>query len=135
MDFDESVSVFGVIFVIILILGVVVGGAFILKSYAPWWADKTGEAELARAEQNRQIAILEAKAKMESAEYLAQSEIKRAEGVAQANKIIGDSLKGNEDYLRYLYINGITENNQQNREIIYIPTEAGIPILEAGMRK
>ena len=44
---------------------------------------------------------------MDSAKLLADAEVERAKGVAQANAIIGDSLKNNEEYLRYLYINGI----------------------------
>jgi hypothetical protein len=55
----------------------------------------------------------------------------KAEGVAKANKIIGDSLKGNESYLRYLWIEKMTETG---KEVIYVPTEAGLPILEAGKR-
>ena len=119
------IGIIGIIIVIILV-------AFMIPIIKPWWAGQTGKAELARAEQNRQIAILEAQAKEESAKHLANAEVERAKGVAEANKIIGESLKNNENYLRYLYINGITEEG--NREIIYIPTEAGIPILEAGKR-
>jgi regulator of protease activity HflC (stomatin/prohibitin superfamily) len=100
------------------------------------------EAELKRAEQNRHIRVLEAQAMNEAATSQAEAQVKiaqaeataeveRAKGVAQANEIIGESLKGNEDYLRYLYINGITKRDGQ---IIYIPTEAGLPILEAGKR-
>src|SRR3990167_1025610 len=100
---------------------------FIIPMIKPWWAQQSGKAELAQAEQNRQIAILEAQAKEESAKHLASAEVERAKGVAEANKIIGESLRNNENYLRYLYINGITEG-EQDREIIYIPTEAGIPI-------
>ena len=64
----------------------------------------------------------------ESADLLAQAEVKRAEGVAKANKIIGESLKDNEAYLRYLWVNNL--ENSQN-QVIYIPTEAGLPIMEA----
>ena len=90
----------------------------------------TGEAELARAESNRKIAVAEAEARKESAKQLAEAEVIRAEGVAKANKIIGDSLKNNEAYLRYLYITGLTDNGS-GAQTIYIPTEAGLPILEA----
>ena len=96
-----------------------------------WREEKIGEAELARAEQNRQIAILEARAKAESAKALAEAEIIRAEGVAKANQIIGDSLKDNDVYIHYLWIEALKES--QN-EVIYIPTEAGIPITEAKRR-
>lgn len=89
-----------------------------------------GEAELARATQNRQIKIQEAGAVKESALLLAEAEIERAKGVAQANRIIGDSLKENEAYLRYLWINNLQEG--ATPQVIYVPTEAGLPILEAG---
>ena len=99
--------------------------------YNVWEQGLAGEAELKRAEQNRQIKVNEAKARGESAHFDAEAEITRAGGVAGANKIIGESLKKNEAYLRYLWINQLNEN-QQN--VIYIPTEAGMPILEAGKR-
>jgi regulator of protease activity HflC (stomatin/prohibitin superfamily) len=91
-----------------------------------------GEAELAKATYNTKVAVQEAQAKKEAAKYLADAEVARAQGVAQANKIIGDSLRNNEAYLRWLYIEGLKE--KQGQEIIYVPTEAGLPILEAGHR-
>lgn len=117
----------------LLILGAIltVGMALIVPMMQPWWASQSGKAELAQAEQNRQIAILEASAKEESAKYLAQAEINRAQGVAQANKIIGDSLKENEDYLRYLWITDVAGANV-DKTVVYVPTETNMPILEAG---
>ena len=99
--------------------------------YNLWSSSLNGEAELRRAEWNRQIVAREAQAKKDAATMLAQAEVERAYGVAKANKIIGDSLKGNEDYLRYLWIDSLQSTKDQ---IIYIPTEAGLPILEAGKR-
>jgi len=87
-----------------------------------------GEAELKRAEQNRQIRIQEAMAKKESAVFLAEAEVARAHGVAEANQIIAEGLGGPEGYLRYLWIQTL---EQGSRDVIYIPTEANIPILEA----
>jgi hypothetical protein len=97
--------------------------------YNVWQQGLAGQAELRRAEQNRQIAIQEARAKQESATLLAQAEVERAKGVASANKIIADGLKGNDEYLRYLWIDRLASS--QHREVIYIPTEANLPILEA----
>lgn len=99
--------------------------------YSVWQQRLTGEAELARAESNRKIAIQEANAKKESAAMLAEAEIVRARGVAEANKIIGDSLHSNEAYLKYLWLDTISK---QDKQIIYVPTEANLPILEAGKR-
>jgi hypothetical protein len=90
-----------------------------------------GKAMLLKANNERKVAIETAKAKKESSKYEAEAEIIRAGGVAEANKIIGESLKKNEAYLRYLWINQLSDNNQN---VIYIPTEAGLPILEAGKR-
>ena len=48
--------------------------------------------------------------------------------VEKANEIIGNSLKDNDAYLRYLWIKGLHDGSS---EVIYIPTEANLPILEA----
>lgn len=109
--------------------------------YAEWQGEvqKTalkakGEAELLEAESSKKIAVESAKASLESAKLLAQAEVERAKGVAQANEIIGESLKQNEAYLRWLYINNIEKAEGKGVTTIYIPTEAGLPILEAGKR-
>lgn len=89
-----------------------------------------GAAMLAHAQSAKEIAVAEAKAKMESAVMLAQAEVSRAEGVAKANKIIGESLKGNEAYLRYLWIMEVAGANTA-KTVVYVPTEANLPVLEA----
>ncbi len=124
-------SLVSVLVIGLVIVGLIIGALFAFPTYSVWAAKKHGEAELARATQNRQIKVQEAQALYESADYQAKAEIRRAEGVAQANKIIGTSLEGNEAYLRYLYINNLADSHDQ---IIYVPTEGGLPILEAGHR-
>ena len=57
------------------------------------------------------------------------TEVERAKGVAEANRIVADGLGGPEGYLRYLYIEHLAQSQGQ---IIYVPTEGGLPILEAG---
>jgi regulator of protease activity HflC (stomatin/prohibitin superfamily) len=92
-----------------------------------------GEAMLAHAQSSKEVSVAEAKAKMESADLLAQADVKRAAGVAQANKIIGDSLRGNEAYLRSLWIQNL--ENSKEHQVIYVPMEAGLLILEASRLK
>jgi hypothetical protein len=127
-----------------LIVGLIGAGIFIIVtlwayfSFASpymhvWHQSMLGQAELSRAESNRQIAILEANAKKESAKSLSDAEVIRAKGVAEANTIIGSSLQGNEGYLRYLYITNISDNH--DKTVVYIPTEAGLPILETQRMK
>jgi regulator of protease activity HflC (stomatin/prohibitin superfamily) len=114
-----------VVIIGIILITLVMGGC---PRYRVWEQEQTGKAELARAEQNRQIAVQEAMAKKDSAKQLAEAEVIRAEGVAKANAIIGSSLKNNEDYLRYLFVNNLEHTQNQ---VIYVPTEANLPILEA----
>lgn len=117
-----------------LLLGIVlVGGCMIgYPQYSVYQQRLEGEAELAKSLAAKQVAVQSALAKRDSAQMLADAEIIRATGVAQANKIIGDSLHNNEAYLRYLWIQNLEAGNNQ---VIYIPTEGGLPILEAGKRK
>lgn len=63
---------------------------------------------------------------LEKAKKDAEIEVARAEGVAKANEIIAGSIT--EAYLRYRFIEGL---NDGNTEVIYVPTEANLPILEA----
>ena len=116
----------------IVVLSVIAIPLFGLPLYNVWQKELSGKAELKNSEWSRKIAIEEAKAKLEASKSLAKAEIERAKGVAEANKIIGSSLKNNESYLRYLYIQGLQD---KDNNIIYVPTEAGLPILEAGKRK
>jgi regulator of protease activity HflC (stomatin/prohibitin superfamily) len=121
----------GLLFLLIVVVGGGLGSCAAYNSVRVWNAETAGEAELAQARQNRQIATLEAEAKLESAKLLALAEIERAKGVAEANRIVADGLGGPEGYLRYLYIENLS---QSQNKIIYVPTEAGLPILEAGKR-
>jgi regulator of protease activity HflC (stomatin/prohibitin superfamily) len=113
-------------FVVLFLIG---GGCWAYPQYSVYQQRMAGEAELKHAESERQVQIQDAHGKLESSKMLAQAEVERAKGVAEANKIIGESLKENDAYLRYLWINRLGENGQ---DVIYIPTEAGLPILEAG---
>ena len=103
-------------------------GMWAIPQWNVWQRELSGKATLAEAQWSRKVAIEEAQAKFEAAKHLAAAEVERARGVAEANKIIGESLKENESYLRYLWILGLQDGSS---EVIYIPTEANMPILEA----
>lgn len=112
---------------------ILIGGLFwIGPQYRVYSQNLSGQAQLAEAEWTKRIAIEEANAKKDSAALLAEAEVLRAYGVAEANQIIGDSLQHNEAYLRYLWIQGLHDGSS---EIIYVPTEANLPILEARNRR
>lgn len=113
---------------VLTLVGVTCLGMWGCPHYTVFEQGMAGQARLKEAESSRRILIEEANAKREAARALAEAEIERAKGVAEANKIIGDSLKGNDSYLRYLWIQGL---NDGTSEVIYIPTEANLPLLEA----
>lgn len=102
---------------IALTLLIVFGMFFGWQKAKVYAAESTGRAELAKAQQNRQIAALDAEA-----------EIARARGVAEANAIIADGLGGPDGYLRYLQIDAM---KNLHGTVVYVPTEAGIPITES----
>lgn len=116
----------------VVVVAVVIGGFWFFPTYNVWTKEMDGKAQLAEAEGNRQIAVLEAQAIKDSATLKAEAEVIRADGVSKANKIVAEGLGGAEGYLRYLYIQALQDNAQN--QIIYVPTEAGLPILEAGKR-
>ena len=122
---NDVLGVLGIILVGILLVPLLMWG---VPTYNVWHAQMSGKAKLAEANQSRQIKITEAKAKKESAIYEAEAEVERARGMAKANQIVGDSLDGHANYLMYLYIQNMQKTSNQ---IIYIPTEGGMPILEA----
>jgi regulator of protease activity HflC (stomatin/prohibitin superfamily) len=96
--------------------------------YNVWSQSLAGKAELQKAEYTRQVAVLEAQAKKDSAQQLADAEVIRASGVAKANQIIGDSLKDNSEYLSYLWITGLEEGAEKGNKTIYmIPSQGNIP--------
>ena len=103
--------------------------------YNVWSQGMNGKAELQKAEYTRKVAVLEAQAKMDSASKLADAEVERAKGVAEANRIIGDSLKDNPRYLQYLYITGLQEGSEKGNRTIYVPTEGGMPVPTLDMTK
>lgn len=128
--------------VILVGIGIIIAIMFGWQKFKVYSAQQSGKASYAQADQDRQIKIIEAVAaneaatsqalaKVKIAEAEAQAEVKRAEGVAKANQIIGQGLKDNEDYLRYLWIEKVAGGNH---DVIYVPSENGLPLLEAGKR-
>src|SRR5688500_14167486 len=123
MDQDDKRTLWVVSSIVAAVLIFLVLGMWAYPHYSVWQQGLAGQAELRRAEQNRQIAVQEAQAKLEAAKLLAQSEIERSKGVAEANKIIAEGLGGPEGYLRWLWIDALN-HPASGAQIIYVPTEA-----------
>lgn len=88
-----------------------------------------GRAALMEAESTRQVRVLEAKARQESAELEARAEVTKAAGSAQAIAALKQELGSSEAYLRWLYIQGLQEqNNSGDKTVVYIPTDGLVPL-------
>lgn len=129
---DKTPGIFLGVTGAVFVLGILILALLWSPLVGPWAAERRGMAEFRQAEQNRQIRIEEAKAKDEAAQYLAKAEVTKARGVSEANDIMSKSLGGPEGYLRWKYIEMLEETGQDSNTIVYIPTEAAMPILEAG---
>ena len=99
---------------------------WIIPQYSVWSKGLKGEAQLREAEYSKKVLIEEAKANLEAEKLNAQAEIERAKGMAEAMEIEGGKLT--DTYIKYLWVRSMTGNQATT---IYIPTEAGLPILEA----
>lgn len=96
-------------------------------TYNVWQQEMSGRAEFAKAEQNRRILIEEAAANLEAEKLNAQAEVERARGAAEAISIENGALS--EKYIQYLWVR--QQRNLSDKTVIYIPTEANLPILES----
>ena len=113
------------------VLLLIIGSFAAVPPYLVWSKERSGLARLREAEWSRQIRVEEANAEMEAAKLLRQAEVERAHGAAEAIEIIGEGLRENEAYIRYLWIQGLHDGSS---EVIYVPTEGNLPILEATRR-
>ena len=126
-EFKWFISI--VLLVAIIILSLMIG----LPKYNVWRsgiavekAQNWGKAEMAQAEQNRLILIEEAAANLEAQKLNSQAEVERAKGMAKAIEIENGKLT--QLYIHYLWVRNI---DKMDGDVIYIPTEANLPILEA----
>ena len=137
------------VFLVIVAIVIIPLWMWLYPKYRVYNQEMRGSADLKEASINKKIlvedaiakeeaAIMQAKARITLAEAEnkslklradgeAERELIRAKATAEAIKIIGTQPEGNEEYIRYLWIMNISEGGER----IYIPTEAGLPILEA----
>lgn len=120
--------ILSIICFLFILFGVIIGCPY----YNVWQQEMSGKAEYAKAEQNRKIKIEEAKANLEAEKLNAQAEIERAKGAAKAIEIENGSITPT--YIQYLWVRQQNLSGE-NSKIIYIPTENGLPLLEAGRAK
>lgn len=111
-------SIGGIATTIALIVAMMIG----LPIYSVWQQGLSGEAALKKAEQTRQILIEQAKAEEQAATFR-----------ANAIEIVGAKAQQYPEYRQQEFMAALGEALQNGNisQILYLPTEAAIPITEA----
>lgn len=97
----------------------------VIPKYRVYSQELRGQAALAEAKSSKQVQVEQARGELESSKL-------RAEAI----KIIGEAAQEYPEYRNQEFIGAFGEalREGQIEQIIYVPTESNIPILEAGKR-
>lgn len=112
-----------------------------LAGYPVWrvWAShKQGQADLQRARNEQQIQIAQAQSRLDAAELNKKAAVIEAQAVALQINEIGKQLTEHDLYLKWQWIKMMEDTAKEgtmDTSVIYVPTEANLPILEAGRFK
>lgn len=109
--------------ILCVLVSLFIGLFYVWPQYRVWQRGLAGEASLRQAEQERKILVEQARAEMDAAEL-------RAEAIA----IVGKAAKEYPEYRKQEFMGAFAEALQSKsiNKIIFVPTEANIPITEAG---
>ena len=113
-----------VIFIVSII--VMISFMFGLPVYGVWKSGLSGEAKLRSAEQTKKILVQQAQAEKDAAQLR-----------ADAIKIMGQAAKEYPEYRQQEFMAAFGEALREGNinQIVYVPTEANIPIMEANRGK
>lgn len=116
----------------VAILAVGCGLLFGLPAYNVWASGMSGEAKLRHSEQEKRIMIETAKARAESAILAAEAEVETAKLRSKAIGLVGQAAKDFPEYRTQEFIGAFGDAVQSGaiNQIIYVPTEANIPIVD-----
>jgi regulator of protease activity HflC (stomatin/prohibitin superfamily) len=116
---NEPFPVAGFVITFVFILAVLIAGPAIYG----FMMELIGRGNLERAKYEKQIQVEQAKAELEAAKL-------RSEAIM----LIGEAAKKYPEYRTQEFIGAFAEAVKDGKidQIIYVPTEAGIPIVESG---
>lgn len=108
---------------LLIVSGLVAVSAWGCPQYRVYVARMDGQANLQHAEQTRQILVTQAQAERDAAKL-------RAEAIG----IVGEAAKKYPEYRQQEFIGAFADALKDGNisQIIYVPTEASIPLIEAG---
>lgn len=120
MDDGPSGVMYALMFIVFC--GVVVGSCAAYPQWKVYSARLDGEAASAQADGNRKILITQAKAEHEAA-------VERAKAI----EVVGAAAQKYPEYRTQEFIGAFAEALKEGKmnQVIYVPTEANIPIIEA----
>ena|SRR5271157_6473955 len=126
----DSITLSDIVWVLSIVVGLIVAWSLIGYPYWRVWAShQRGLADLQQAKNEQQIQIAQAQCRLDAASLNKKAAIIEAEAVAEQIKAIGSQLTQHDLYLKWQWIKMMEEGDQS---VIYVPTEASLPILEAG---
>lgn len=99
-------------------------------TYCVWSAGMTGKAAYRKATYNRRVKVLEAMADADAASWYQKRDTTNAHAVARSNAIIGNSLKDNQPYLVFKWLETLREI-KGNGQVIYLSGLSPLPVTEA----
>lgn len=112
--------------VLIVVIGIILASImYFYPKYRVYSQELRGEAALAEARSSKQVQVEQARGELESSKLR-----------ADAIEIIGVAAQKYPEYRQQEFIGAFGEAMREGSidQIIYVPTEANIPVLEAGKR-
>lgn len=113
-------------FLVVLIFWILVG----YPKWRVWASHQDGLADLTRAKNEQQIQIAQAQSRLDAADLNKKAAVIEAQAVALQITEIGKQLTEHDLYLKWQWIK-MMEDQDTEATVIYVPTEASVPILEA----
>jgi hypothetical protein len=129
--FGSGVSIGDLAIVCVVLTAALVLWSLVVRPHWEVWAShQQGLADLAVARNEQQIQVAKAQSRLDAAGLNKLAAIVEAEAVAAQITAIGAQLKEHDLYLRWQWIK-MMEDGNSGAKVIYVPTEANLPILEA----
>ncbi len=115
-----------------LIVGALVGIFWIWPHYTLWSTEMAGKARTVQAEHEGAARLAQAESEKKIQIEGAKAEVESAKLRAEAIQIVGKASKDFPEYRQQEFIGAFAEALKEGniKQIIYVPTEANIPIIE-----
>ncbi len=119
-----------------LFIGMLFGVGAGWAKYRLWKAEYTGRALEIEMEYNGKAILAEAEYSRQTRVESARAENESAQLTADAIKIVGEAAQKYPEYRQQEFYLSLGEALKEGKiqQVIYLPTEAGLPVTEAGKR-